>query len=717
LGPWVDDRKALYDEIHANMIGAALPIAMGRFVACDKPRLPDRAYREQRRRFIGGAAADVAMEVVNTIARRQPDFHELFFPELLLAWKAVERLRQPNQGGIASSFLAFDCIAVDEAQDLTPIEALVIAQLSSATRDRASGALTLLVAGDEAQTVRATDFDWGWFHDMLHHQVGSPQEFKLGVNLRNPRRIARLINSVWGLYSTIGKQDRPSGWKEAEIEDEASDQLLYCAATPGTELDQLLRTFADREGLAIIALTDHPPAYVPKELQSRILTVSEAKGLDFQAVCILDAGDRLMKIVANDDRVRRDTAVEPLSRRLAIDQLRVAVSRPTERIYFLDVATNPRGRDQLLSFLRWADEGNEIATAIPATVFKTLEEELLEPEERVRLCEVDAIQYLEVKPEMAWARARQALALLGPHREKGSITDETVRNSAELTAAQVAFSLGMRGTHLSAELGNPDMFRAAAESARLARRPVLARAIETVDDLRQEYLVKDAISLIEQVTSAPEQFEPWFAMEFSTRAPEILRNLERDAADVGYLSKVIPILPAAYRLYGVVDAAERIAKLRSQGVQSLLVARLYGTALPLIEQDPDAPPALKAECYEGMGRHAEAAALFLSLGRLKDALRNYRSIPDFDKALELMRRMGSEPGGEPAAAASLEWVAELRQVLEKRPANLLRTATAAEKKFLTALFEAQLDGPRVKKAPAKPRTPRKPGAKARVKRT
>ena len=179
---------------------------------------------------------------------------------------------------------------MDEAQDLTPIEAMVIAQLSSATRDRVQGALTLLVAGDEAQTVRATDFDWGWFHDMLHHQVGSPQEFKLAVNLRSPRRIARLINSVWGLYSTIGKQDRPGGWKEAEIEDEASDQLLYCAATPGPELDQLLRTFADREGLAIISLTDHPPAYVPEELKPRILTVSEAKGLDFQAVCILDRG-------------------------------------------------------------------------------------------------------------------------------------------------------------------------------------------------------------------------------------------------------------------------------------------------------------------------------------------------------------------------------------------------------------------------------------------
>ena len=200
------------------------------------------------------------LDVVHTIGRRQPHFLDAFFPELVIAWKAVERLRQPSQDGIPSRLLQFDCIAVDEVQDLTPIEALVVAQLAAATRERVRGALTLLVAGDEAQTVRATDFDWGWFHDMLHHLVGSPQEFKLGANLRSPRRIAHLINSVWGLYATVAKHDRPSGWKEAEIEDEASDQLVYCAATPGAEMEQLLRTFADREGLAVISLTDQPPA-------------------------------------------------------------------------------------------------------------------------------------------------------------------------------------------------------------------------------------------------------------------------------------------------------------------------------------------------------------------------------------------------------------------------------------------------------------------------
>ena len=712
LGPWADDRKSLYDEIHANMIGAALPFAIGRFAASERPRVADRVYREQRRKYIGGAAADVVIDIVNTITRRQPDFVERFFPELLIAWKAVDRLRQPNQDRIPAKLLEFDCIAADEAQDLTPIEALVLAQLAAATRQRVRGGLTLLVAGDEAQTVRATDFEWGWFHDMLHHLVGSPQEFKLGANLRSPRRIAHLINSVWGLYASMAKHDRPSGWKEAEIEDEASDQLIYCAAQPGPELEQLLRAFADREGLAIISLADQPPAFLPADVKPRVLMVSEAKGLDFQAVCVLDPGDRLQKILSTSERVRRDADVEPLSRRLAIDQLRVAVSRPTERIYFLDVSAKERAREQMLSFLKWADEGNEVAPAIPATVLKTLEEELLEPEERVKLCELDARQFLGVKPEMAWARAKQAVSLLGFAHDKRGVQDETVRQSAHLTLAEVSFALAMRGTHLAAELGRPDLFEEARLAAERAGREGLANIIDDVAALKSPDLAdvaRRASMLFREASDHPEEIESWFALEMAAHAPEILQLLEKELEIPALVPLVWPLLPVAYKMYGIVDAAERIAARRRQTIQFLMSSKLPMLALPLIEEEPEAAPELKAQCYEAMARFADAAEIYRSLGKRKEALRNYRSIPDIEKSLELMQ----EIGGEQAAQEGLEWLVKVRRVLDKRPANFARTATTAEKKLFTAMLEAQLDGPRVKKPP-KPRAPRKTVVKPRA---
>ena len=156
----------------------------------------------------------------------------------------------------------FDCIAVDECQDLTPIEALLIAEIGAFVK-RAP----LLLAGDEAQTVRPTDFEWGWLSDLLHARVGTPSSHQLSANLRSPRRIAELVNRAWDLYSHLEKQERPSGTGYAEIEDDASDQILYCTAAPGAELQELLALLAAREGLAIITLGDTIPDYVPAALR------------------------------------------------------------------------------------------------------------------------------------------------------------------------------------------------------------------------------------------------------------------------------------------------------------------------------------------------------------------------------------------------------------------------------------------------------------------
>ena len=159
------------------------------------------------------------------------------------------------------------------------------------------------MAGDEAQTVRPTDFEWAWLSDLLHSSVGTPSEHKLAANLRSPQRIAGLVNRVWDLYSHIHKQERPSGTGYAEIEDDATDQILYCTAAPGPELDELLISFSAREGLALITLDDVVPAYVPEAARGAVLTVSEAKGLDFHSVCVLDPGRHVERILRDDGRL------------------------------------------------------------------------------------------------------------------------------------------------------------------------------------------------------------------------------------------------------------------------------------------------------------------------------------------------------------------------------------------------------------------------------
>ncbi len=123
----------------------------------------------------------------------------------------------------------------------------------------------VLISGDEAQTVRPTDFEWGWLSDILHARLTTPTEFNLTANLRSPQRIAEMVNHVWDLYTFLEKHERPSGRGIAEIEDDATDQIIYCSTTSGPELDALLINLANREGLALITLEETIPTTFRKQ--------------------------------------------------------------------------------------------------------------------------------------------------------------------------------------------------------------------------------------------------------------------------------------------------------------------------------------------------------------------------------------------------------------------------------------------------------------------
>lgn len=291
LGPWASELDALYDEIHAHVVGAALPEPSGRVPKAERLRLPDAAYLAHRSRYLGLAANGVLETVKRLEKGVELPLADRYFPALAIAWRAAQSLlRRPSPD--LAAFVRYGCIAVDEVQDLTPLEAFVVVKLASHLNE--GGRQTpLLLAGDEAQTVQPSDFEWAWLNDILHSTLRQPQEFKLQVNLRSPRRIAELVNRAWDLYDYLNKQDRPSGSAYADIDDDSPDQILY-ATLPPNELPLLLRELTQREGLALIAFEE---ANLPSEILPFVLSPQQAKGLDFHSVCVLNGGALLRRIV------------------------------------------------------------------------------------------------------------------------------------------------------------------------------------------------------------------------------------------------------------------------------------------------------------------------------------------------------------------------------------------------------------------------------------
>ena len=685
LGVWSNHIDALYDEMYAHLIGAAVPESAGRFPKAERMRLPENAYRSQRTRSLG-SAADSVLEGARRLERMSDaPLADRYFPELALAWRAAQALTSGSRQ-IESTFLDYGCIAVDEVQDLTPLEAFVV--LTLARRYSAGrGAASLLLAGDEAQTVRPTDFEWAWLNDMLHAMIGPPQEFKLTANLRSPRRIADVVNRVWDLYDYLHKQDRPSGTGYAEIDDDGPDQILY-AAIPRAELSPLLSSLSAHEGLALIAFDK---GNLPSEILPFVLSPAEAKGLDFHSICVLNGGSLLRHIV--DDRA--SAAVDILARRLAIDQLRVALSRPTERLLWIDAAPEAAMVKEVGRLLR---PPTEIALhPITAEALLTcLEEEDLDLEDRLQRCQKDARQLLSVKPDLAWSRAHQAVGLLGLPGDLNRVTDPAAREATYLLLAEVCFQLGFRKKSLSPELGRLDLYQHAAEAARSAGKFLLASVMEAVGAAEQsqgqDRLNRIAFA-VQEITQAREELPAWLIVEITPRAgfwlDELALHLE--AGDNPVLAQ--EILPPFFDALGFPDAQARKDRLAQRSVQLLMKSGRHAQALAILERLPEGKPKLVAECYEETGQLAKAAAIWLRLGDRDKALKCYRSIPDFATALNLVRQMDDHP-----ARLALEWLAELDVVLARRPDNFNRTMTSPEKKLLESMLERGLGVQRRKPA-------------------
>ncbi len=703
LGAWTNSQTALYDELYAHLAGDALPLSVSRFPACGSPRVPEKAYRERRTPFLGHAPVSAALDAAARLEKlTSRPLAESYFPEIALAWKAVERLRgatHDNQTPLDSVLLDFDCIAVDECQDLTPIEAFLIIELASRTNRSRRLAAPLLLSGDEAQTVRPTDFEWGWLSDLLHSQLSTPSEFKLSTNLRSPQRIAELVNRVWDLYSHLEKHERPSGTGYAEIEDDAADQVLYCSANPGPELNELMLSLAAREGLALITLDDSVPVHVPEAARPAVLTVSEAKGLDFNSVCVLDAGKHLERILREDNRLRAGGDIEGLRRRLAIDQLRVALSRPTERLFWLDIQPTEQIIRQSISFLNGGDAESGVASCVPAALLKTLEEEELDLEERVQRCQLDARQYLDVKPEIAWSRAQQAITLLGRPGSLAAVTDQDARTAAFLTLAQVCFSLALRNVRLAAELGRPDLFQEAQRAATNASRYGLAAVIGSIARLHAatgEDRLHALVYLAQILPERKNDLESWLIVELGPRANIWLEELEAAVFNGRNAAILVKLIPPLYEALNVPDRLVRTQRLQQRSIHLLMKDRQFGPALATLKDLMEPQPKLEAVCYEGLGDFRNAAECHIAQGNLKEALSCYRSIPDLEAALKLVGSISDHP-----AAESLKWMSDLQKLASKRPEKFSKVILPAEKKLLEDILERSLGVTRRKPAARK----------------
>ena len=431
LGPWTGREYALYAEMRALLMGRAVPMLHACRPCHGVNRLRDAAY-DNLRRGNGGVGPQAVKALLCFVKTLSPEELTVSFPDLALATSAIQRLRADD---IPQRWAALDRIVVDEVQDLTALEITVALELCTAIRRCRGYAPWLLLTGDEGQTIQPSGFQWTVLNTLLNHYLqASPRTFPLTHNLRCPGRIVDVIDNASAKYRVLNREYRPRKQTQLardEIRDEIVDaRLFYVAVSAPNEAGWLLERLLEFENLVLLSLEANAPDWMPTSARRGVLTPEMVKGLEYQSVCLLNPGLSLGAFDAALQSNARTPELEQHAYRTAIDRLRVALSRATETLVFVDV-----GISAVEQQLSQALLGPAIVLE-PHDLIRHFEDADTSTDEKILAWTREARQLIDANPIFAWQRAGQAWRLLALLRHEP--VDATVRREAHSAVLDIA---------------------------------------------------------------------------------------------------------------------------------------------------------------------------------------------------------------------------------------------------------------------------------------
>lgn len=370
LSSWRRYPAALYTEIRAHILGRTFPAGY----PLPAPRVAEAVFHEGAFNLNAYAAArrltpDEAAAAVRLAERLRGD---RFFLDQVAAGRALNLLMQPGlvAGGrkLPGWLRQIDALVVDEIQDLTLLQIALLAELARMRLRSGDRQLAVVFAGDESQIVQPSGFDWGVTKDLLREVLGAnPQEFEFRHQRRSPHNLAYVIDNAWNFYVHLPRQLRPSANRQSFLDDadmelsiathrpddrEENGRLLICPLPAamqqaGADATRQWRTFveelAELPGRALIDLNGSVPNLKTADEESAkaeevIFNVREIKGLERNTVLIVGLDATFQQAM----RLAESSDAPPLfeARRL-IDEMRVALSRSTDKLVLLEAPDAP----------------------------------------------------------------------------------------------------------------------------------------------------------------------------------------------------------------------------------------------------------------------------------------------------------------------------------------------------------------------------------------
>jgi len=595
LGPWTGRKSALFAEIRAFLVGRAVPGEEGCDSTYEFVRLNDTTYLNLRgdSTGVGYAAAMCLVKVLESV-QGESAFKEIF-PELAAAEQAITLLRKDD---IPEGFSDFDRIVVDEIQDLTLVEATVVVEFCRAVARRRGYAPWLLAAGDDGQTVRPTGFDWGTLNDLIVRRVRTPQKFQLEDNLRCPARIAGVVERASTLYAHLEKGRRPTKQRHKSGGQYLDAHLFYVDAQSVADAVDLLEQLEEIEGVVVLSPQDDAPSWVPSHLRDAVLTPADAKGLEYQGVVLLDPGKLLARFAAMDAGAAE---LEEQARRTTIDQLRVALSRATEILAFLDVEATEEERKSSCALL------NTFTPYDPEDLIEHFTNINVAPEERVLTRTKNARAQIDERPKLAWQRALQAMRLLGNSELPNGVATPSVRIEAYRTLLAIAARLLVDGTPPG--VSRRDVIDAAGEALKELGAREEARAFRQLDDwCSNRYIAPFPLF---DATLRLGSVGDWLRAALVGVTQVLRQTIDECANSAASAKEFTGDVDGWLDLTGYVgDKVVEVRRLRCKAVDTLLTAQDLESAEEVLEQIVPSDTLRLAHLRKAQGKYVEAESLY-----------------------------------------------------------------------------------------------------------
>ena len=619
LGVWATREDALHAEVRAVLLGRAVPDSPGtEYIGSDAgegrlSRLTDAEYVRLRggRNGVGDGAARSLLTIAERLARHSVAEFEGAFPELVAAADAVRVLRQ---GRLPRGFDNFDRVVVDEAQDLTLVEIAVLAELCRFIAVRRGSAPWLLLAGDEGQTVRPSGFEWSLLSSLLADTLAAPESFTLDTTLRSPERIADVIQRASRLYRDSGleRRLRPADQRHEPGGDPTDARILYVDVPGVGEAIGLLDRLKDLPDIAVVTAGNDPPGWLPDRLVDMVLTPAVVKGLEYQSVCVLEPGAALRRLSDEIDPHSQAPELEAHARRTAIDRLRVAVSRATENLAFIEISPDDAIRTSSMSLLGDAPTYSPDDLVDYLTSTDNLPE-IIVPELMNRVGEL-----IDTAPARAWQLAGQAVHLLGTPDSPGVVSDPATRREAHSTLLSTAARMLVDG--LPARVTRGQVVTQSEESAVQLDDQRSVEAFRRLDEWTHNR-EGSALGLLNATLALGDNGD-WLRDALPPVLQTVRESVERCADEVGEAEYFEGDVEGWLDLSGHRDdIPARARELRTRAATTLLNAGRIEQAEQIIGNVQPADMLLNALYMEKSRRPQEAITLYERAGSSADANR------------------------------------------------------------------------------------------------